>query len=355
MIFFSSATAHEAPSPDTNDMSSSGVTIISTDNEEGRKWDKKNFCFYCNKAQAKLWRHIQSQHKDEQEVVAAESAGKDRQKHITKIRNLGNHLHNVEVLKNNSGSLIVNYRPRKNSDAHAYVPCGNCYGYFVRTELWRHHCPFKPLHNSGKRVAKSSKLLLPAPNGASDALAQVLASSREDLITRIIKSDWLIMKLGEKLVSGIGRAKDSESNIRGYLRRMARFLQVLRIQDQVPNADLESFLTPTKFRKCLAAAKRLAGYDDNNASFATPSLALKIGHTLKKCATILEGACLERGNNTGASDASNFRNLVEINWSDEVSRSALRTIITNKMNKPKLIPLTEDIVKLSNCLKAEAN
>ncbi|ELT93915.1 hypothetical protein CAPTEDRAFT_194218 [Capitella teleta] len=332
-----------------------GITIQSTSNIDGRKWDKKNFCFFCNKPQSKIWRHMQSQHSNESEVQVIESlsAKKERKNKIMKLRNLGNHIHNCQVLKKNSGTLIVYYRPRGKVDNKEYIPCEYCYGYFVRSELWRHKCSFKP--SEKKRVVATSYLLLPAPTGASAALSGVLASSRRDDISRILKSDHLILQLGEQLVSGIGNAKDSESNIRGYLRRMARLLQVMRIQESSPNAHLESFLTPSKYRVCLTAAKSLAGYDENKSQYDTPSLALKVGHTLKKCATILEGQRLEKQDNDGASDAVSFRRLLELNWSDEVSRCALRTITKKAMNNPKLLPLTEDIVKLSNKLKQEAS
>ncbi|ELT95806.1 hypothetical protein CAPTEDRAFT_195253 [Capitella teleta] len=340
--------------PESDDQEN-GITIQSTSNIDGQKWDKKNFCFFCNKPQSKIWRHMQSQHSNESEVQVIESlsAKKERKNKIMKLRNLGNHIHNCQVLKKNSGTLIVYYRPRGKVDNKEYIPCEYCYGYFVRSELWRHKCSFKP--SEKKRVVATSYLLLPAPTGASAALSGVLASSRRDDISQILKSDHLILQLGEQLVSGIGNAKDSESNIRGYLRRMARLLQVMRIQESSPNAHLESFLTPSKYRVCLTAAKSLAGYDENKSQYDTPSLALKVGHTLKKCATILEGQRLEKQDNDGASDAVSFRRLLELNWSDEVSRCVLRTIIKKAMNNTKLFPLTEDIVKLSNKLKQEAS
>ncbi|ELU12800.1 hypothetical protein CAPTEDRAFT_194066 [Capitella teleta] len=183
----------------------------------------------------------------------------------------------------------------------------------VRTDLDDSSCDEYCFLSEKKRVVATSYLLLPAPTGASAALSGVLASSQRDDISRILKSDRFILQLGEQLVSGIGNAKDSESNIRGYLRRMARLLQVMRIQESSPNARLKSFLTPSKYRVCLTAAKSLAGYDENKSQYDTPSLALKVGHTLKKCATILEGQRLEKQDNDGASDAVSFRRLLELN------------------------------------------
>ena len=333
----------------------SSIVVQTTSHSDGskRKWDKKSYCFFCQKPQAKLWRHMSKQHQTEKEVEEIENASAKAKKNLVqRLRNMGNHLHNVDVLKANCGVLVVNYRPKKKTNPKEYAPCQHCYAYLVRSEIWRHRCPFRG--DKKQRQAKSSKLLLPPPTGASVSLGKVLASSRDDEISRIIKSDWLIIKLGEKLLAGIGPEKDSERNIRGGLRRIGRLLQRLRIEENLPNANLASFLTPQNFRRTLNAAKLLAGYQEEDGLFSTPSLALKLGHSLKKCATILQGKHLEDGDTEGASRAASYRQLVEMNWSDEVSRSALRTLTRNKMNKPRLLPLTEDIVKLSKHLKEEA-
>jgi hypothetical protein len=94
-------------------------------------YDKKHFCLYCGKGQSKISRHLQKSHQDEREVLALEkTAGKPRAAQLDKLRNLGNHLHNVEVLKENKGVLIVGQRPKKDQvqpKAADYSPCPLCY------------------------------------------------------------------------------------------------------------------------------------------------------------------------------------------------------------------------------------
>ncbi len=50
----------------------------------------------------------------------------------------------------------------------------------------------------------------------------------------------------------------------------------------------------------------------------------------------------------------NFVILCEQNWDSDVSSNALRTMRNNQRNNPKLIPLTEDVVRLSKYLKEKS-
>ena len=96
--------SNESPqSSDTIEHSENcGVTVMQTGNVGGqRKWDKKHFCFYCDEPQSKLPCHLQSCHKEEREVaeIASENNLSARMKLLLKIRNLGNHRHNCQVLR----------------------------------------------------------------------------------------------------------------------------------------------------------------------------------------------------------------------------------------------------------------
>ncbi|KAH3887897.1 hypothetical protein DPMN_011919 [Dreissena polymorpha] len=56
------------------------------------------------------------------------------------MRNVGNHLHNVKVLRDGQGQLFVSYRQSHNQRVAAdeYGPCPYCYGYYPKKILWRH-------------------------------------------------------------------------------------------------------------------------------------------------------------------------------------------------------------------------
>jgi hypothetical protein len=100
-------------------------------------------------------------HKNEAEVIAvAEMKGKSRDAQLDKLRNLGNHLHNVEVLKENKGLLIVRQRPneekQKPTEATEYAPCPVCYVYLLQQNIWRQKC--KNNQEGGKLSLKKSKI-----------------------------------------------------------------------------------------------------------------------------------------------------------------------------------------------------
>ena len=94
---------------------------------------------------------------------------------LTKLRNLGNHKHNSDVIRQGKGELIVGYRPNKPAIPHDYGPCENCFVYLVQTDLWKHRCPAINSEDASsgiakgkrKRLAHTCKSLIPTPAGMS--------------------------------------------------------------------------------------------------------------------------------------------------------------------------------------------
>ncbi|XP_070549166.1 uncharacterized protein [Ptychodera flava] len=276
---------------------------------------------------------------------------------LTKLRNLGNHKHNCRVFRQGYGTLLVNYRPSRSdrpAKAEDYGPCEFCYATMVRADLYKHKCLLKP-KSDGKmkrpNIAANSKLLLPPPKGASAQLNTVLCGLVEDQISRVVKSDHLILCLGEKLYNKMGHNKERHQEIRTKLREMGRLLIQLRISSGNPSAGLDVFINNVHFQLVVAAAKIVAGFNEDTHQYAIPSLALKLGHSLGKCAVILKGKALEKGDEVKTKQADRFSQLCEMNWSDEVSVHARRTLHDKKLNSVKVIPLTEDAMRLDKYLK----
>lgn len=346
----------KAATQNSTDLSTT-YTVMSTNNNSSRVYDKKFYCLYCDKAQSKLPRHLRTHHSNEKEVqmYMAEKDETARNNLLTKLRNLGNHHHNIGVIRSNTGSLVVKYRPKDHSIQQEYLPCEYCYAYYISSDLWKHvkRCKLAPSSSKPRRVVKSSRLLLPVSKEVSKGLQSVLASLNADEVSRIVKSDALILKVGEKQFGRHGHDNEQYSMIRNNLRELGRLLKQLRQTSGKINATLESFLDPAQFKTVVNAAKAVAGFSEKENSFKTPSLALKLGHSLKKCCKILEGQALETGNEDLLKRSTAFHKLCEMNWSDEVSTHALRTLAGNKRNKVKLIPLTSDVKLLTDYLKTK--
>lgn len=70
--------------------------------------------------------------------------------------------------------------------------------------------------------------------------------------------------------------------IRDKISEVTRFLIQVRQQEGMDTACLKDSISPLHCSTCLTAAKQLAGFDQQTASYRTPSLAVKLGHELKE-------------------------------------------------------------------------
>lgn len=196
--------------PPINNQSNSdkedNIEVPSANNHDYRHYDKQFYCMYCEKPRGKLKKHLLSMHKEEDEVLQMENESDPQKKTMVyeRIRNIGNHLHNLEVIKSGKGQLCVSYRPRGHSYVRAvnYGPCLYCYAYYPKRELWRHNksCKFSTHKKERKRaLTVASRMLLPMAKGTSSTLLQLTEAMRNDSVTRIVKSDSTILAYGEKL------------------------------------------------------------------------------------------------------------------------------------------------------------
>ena len=341
---------------------SSAIKVAATSNDGStRKWDKKQFCYYCSEPQAKLPRHLDSVHRLEPDVVLLRcKSGKSRKQQLCKLRNLGNHLHNSDVLRKGEGTLIVAYRPSNaDENPNLYGPCPHCYGYYVRRDLWKHKCPFRPdASTSGNgtskrlgRVAMQSDLLKPSPITVSSQMKTILGSMKKDNVSMAVKTDKLIQELGLREFMKVGHDPAQHNYARTKLREISRLLLQLRKNTGKPNASLESFIDPKKMKDIIAAVHDVAGFNQEHHTFSVPSLSLKLGHTLKKCAVILKAQALETGDKEKESLANDFRELCECTWEVQVSTHALRTLGNAKRNNPMVLPTNADVVRMSQYLR----
>ncbi|XP_071833308.1 uncharacterized protein [Apostichopus japonicus] len=342
---------------------SCGIQVLQTNNGRKRKYDKSAYCPFCQTSQAKLPRHLSEfkEHKDEPEVIQW-LATKDpelKAKRLTKMRNYGNFVHNAKVRKENQGVLIPVYRPNFTADPDDYLPCSDCFGYYAKSDLWKHRCPFrkhvgaqnaKPAKR--RNYIKEGKMMLPE-FGLTKITSEIFSSLRcdEEGVARFIKADTLTRQLAEKLALKLGHDKDQYTYIRTKLREVGRMVVEYRQLTGESNASLTDLIDPKKFVAVVNATRQTSGFDADSHLYETPSLALKIGHSLKKSAEILKGDALMKGDFDLEKRSKAFIELYNMKWEELVSTHALRTLNENKRNEPKYLPVTSDIVKLTKYLK----
>lgn len=84
-----------------------------------------------------------------------------------------------------------------------------------------------------------------------------------------------------------------------------------------------------------------------------PSTALKIGFDLCRLASVKLGNSIKSGEEQGCLDASNFLNLMKLEWTVKVTKIAKSTLNERHFNAQKSLPDPEDIAKLAKYITNE--
>lgn len=345
------------------------IVVAKTNNEKKvRKWDKVQFCVYCSAKKSKMARHLEQVHGSEMEVAEISAIKiqkqdsstirkqkrRERSKLFNKLRKLGNFNHNTEVVKAKRGLFISERRPSNDQPYTSYLPCEFCLGYYHKKELHKHvgRCVEKPKGMKlGRNIQSSASMLLYTAETASEDLKCILRKMIVDDVSLCVKSDDLIIQYGNKMCLRLRKEGDQQHHISNKTRELARLvLETRRCCDEVSN--LRDCLKPKNFGFVIEAATELAGWNEEDGCMATPSIGIKLGHSLKKCAKLLKGEGIRNGLKSLKDQSDDFSTLIEMSWNDEISRVARTELEQRKWNKPKLLPLTSDLQSLRSHLKA---
>ncbi len=325
----------------------------------------RNYCYVCKTPQSKISRHLKKHEKAEPDIAEAFSfpkKSKERQRLLEKLRNKGNYEHNQEVLRNHGGQLKLKRRPARSKvavDTKTHVHCAYCKGMFIRKELWRHlrRCPSKTVSET-KAVGKSKVLVLADVAEATYCQAisagvwKVLGNMRQDEVASVVRNDFLILQLGQSLYNKHGNDPTKFEYIRTKVREMGRLLLTLREKYSI--FTFEDAVKPKNFYKIIGAVRAVAGYDEEKHSYCTPSLALKVGHSLKKIGDIILCRAIAAEDENLIKAAERFTQLCTKEWAGQVSHTALATLSKSKFNKPSTIPFTEDVQLLHKYLEEKS-
>ncbi|XP_038588945.1 uncharacterized protein LOC119914037 [Micropterus salmoides] len=171
-----------------------------------------------------------------------------------------------------------------------------------------------------------------------------------DTVTQAVKSDVLIISLGERMFLKNGEVRRHQADIRNKMRELARLVLVARKMDN-DIVFLKDLITPGKFNTVLEAVKQMTGFNTLTNRFSIPSTALKLRHSLVKVSYILQGDAIRQEDDALKRRVEQFIKLIELEWTTHVSTNALKTLCQKKWNSPTVLPLTEDIRKLQDHLK----
>ena len=330
------------------------------------KSKKTHCCFFCEKMFSRISRHYEQVHSNETDVariLALTKKSKERKHMWASLVNKGNFNHNYEVIKKGRGVIIAKYCPRKGveKDTSMYLPCSLCLGIYSKNDLWRHqktctaNCKRENIESESKRLRgkpiQDGKLLLP-PKGTEQFYEHILSKMRDDEVKKIVESDQLIMNFGEKLFEKVGTKVHQHQYVSQRLRELARLILEMR---EFKINDLETSLQPLNWEKIILGVRKVAGFDTGTDRYKIPTLCLKIGHSLQKCAKILKTKAIIQQDDEKKNCASSFLELYSSEWTTSISSKAHNTLHHLKFNKPSYLPLAEDVLRLNSFLNQKAH
>lgn len=362
-----SSTLDQVPSVQEN--TNLRVKILAASKHDGKRIrNKGHSCYFCHKTILNFAQHLQVKHHNETEVaklLAMPKNSKIRRDGFGSLLKAGDFYHNIEVLSISKGELILVRRPTvqeaKINKYKDYGPCPHCLGFMLKKHLWHHiktSCSTKQNNVLDSEAIKSNRLVIAESNAilnntfgaefSNDFVVHISSKLRDDDVGEYCKNDNLILKFGAMQFEKYGTTQCQL--IRQSMRQLSRFTIKLREIDKCGNRGLSDYLLPQKFDIIVQATKLLCVSHKSNVKrpeFEVPSLALKIGYALKKCAAIQRGSCLKAGNLKGNETLLSFLSLMDLEWSIRISSNALSTLMNRKINSTQLLPITNDLIKLS--------
>ncbi|XP_060587044.1 uncharacterized protein LOC132742612 isoform X2 [Ruditapes philippinarum] len=369
--------------------------VISVRNKEDRAgkvdYSKRHACIFCGQLDLKIARHLCSKKHENEELIArlppvskpGSELQKRREKTLNALRNEGDFIYNIDILKSgskNQSGIIVAKRPSEGShNAEDYLPCRYCLRFYVQTELWRHsvNCSFRqdPIVNESNksdekessRFIKSGRMLL---HGAGVHLhsgetsweddefyTYVLGALQNDTIGRSLKRDSGLILYGKTEFERLGRRRANE--VRYRMRLLERIKTVVKsLHESDSSFDMESLLTPDRFPSFIQAVRTVVGISEERSlngvmMFDKPELARKVGQMIRKFAEMCEGRSVVNGNREARQSVTDFLFLYTSQWKSKIGSIAHQTSAEKKFNRKTALPLTEDLKKMQQHLDKE--
>lgn len=278
------------------------------------------------------------------------------------------------ILKSEKNELIPVRKPKvSDRKEEHYYPCTACLGYYKKTYLWRHKKICNAIIEKKDDGSKTNHLtdaqtFLAATGMLGNYLnksrlkTEVFPNMRPDKISFTAKSDTLICLYGESYLNKHKRKQISivASN---KIREIARLK--LALQGFTTIKDSIEFLKPEMYNSIIAASKIICGFDSEAKTFKASSLALHMGTNLKFFCDVARKAIItknpllpnldDKARDHKLKEISEIRDMIQSHWCNDISSLANKVLNEAKLEKPKLVPLTEDIKCFNNYITTLAS
>lgn len=314
-------------------------------------------------------RHLVRNHKEEgaiQELTALPQNNPRRKILLDTIRRQGNY-----VLNQNVAILRPIRRPRFNvttTETSEYLACNYCLGYFKRRYLRRHRrtCKLRTNEPSGRENHLSEAQMFSVCTGEYKDFYSTLRVTKEvfpimknDDVSKAAMGDVLICSFGESQIQKHKRTQ-IKNVISNKMREMGRLF--IALKQSCGAEKLFDILKPEYFDNFVGATKVISGYNEDERTFRASSLALHMGTNLKNVCNIATKLIIKKSRYLKCEnveqclkDIKRLKNLIEQHWNSELSSLALKNLQEQQWQKPKLLPLTNDVMQFQQYVISEAN
>ncbi|XP_071634604.1 uncharacterized protein [Temnothorax longispinosus] len=298
--------------------------------DNSRSGTKKYYCFYCNLPKAKIARHLESVHRNEEDVKKFARLPKgclERKRIIETIRRKGEFQFNTNKMLND-GKLHVVRRPniKFNKTANEYGVCIKCHGFFSKNTLRNHvrKC-VNVKHSKNRIITVLGRAILGRINEiASQTLKKVIFPVlKEDSITRLIRYDELIIRYGNKLCMKY-KPQHQHDMVRNRLRTLGRFLKALKeINNEI--TDFASLYEPKYYDDCIKAVYQVARYNTETQKFEAAYTAFQLGTLLKEVGELWRSQCIKNHDPVKKALVEDFLSLRKEDFSHSVNKTVMET------------------------------
>ena len=341
--------------------------------------NKLQICTFCpdsNPNFSNFARHLLDVHKMEDEVVTLSklpSKNQVRMRMISLLRIRGNHQLNMDTLRKKEGMFVPQKRVSagKSWRVEDFSPCPNCNVWLVSRLLWKHqrNCAVivqsfferktseMPRVNERELALQSDLVAGRICLQASDDLKkEVFVNMKNDVISKVARSDPLIVALGNlSMKRNIGNKVMRRYNVSSDMRLSARCLIELRElqegEDAKKNLAWYEALHPDQydnivkavFAVCRENFNEAEGEDDDDGDdLEAPSNAIKLSYDIARLVSVKVTSCIVEGNKALAEktrkETKRFMEMFKYNWSTDVKKRARHVLRERKLNQKVELP-----------------
>nr|CAI5864839.1 unnamed protein product [Callosobruchus analis] len=159
--------------------------------------------------------------------------------------------------------------------------------------------------------------------------------------------------------SYLGKHKRKQMNVVASNKAFTRTAKILN------SKMVYRFLRPDMYESIVTATKIICGFDANTRTFKASSLALHFGTNLKFLCDVAKKAVItknplihitnESERDQKLKEICELRDIIQCHWCNDVSSLANKNLNESKIQKPQLVPLTEDIKRFNDYLLTVAS